>query len=212
MTSKSEDAPKRQDADRAAVMSALVTEHFVLQSAASSTISESGSRASIYLAALSSGLVAIGFSGSSPQTLAALTFTVFPTVFILGCFTVVRLIDTSIANVVAGNRIESIRRFYAELDPSAAKYFPADNTVQRGTLGVKYGRTAVLFTTASMIAVVNSVLGAAGAAVILTIGLGLPTVVAVVAGAALGLAVMSAFLVYQTKRFSPVRPHSSNAS
>jgi hypothetical protein len=40
-------------------MSALVTEHFVLQSTASSTISESGSRVSIYLSALSSGLVAI---------------------------------------------------------------------------------------------------------------------------------------------------------
>ena len=36
-------------------MSALVTEHFVLQSAASSTISESGSRVAIHLSALSSG-------------------------------------------------------------------------------------------------------------------------------------------------------------
>jgi hypothetical protein len=52
-------------------MSALVTEHFVLQSAASSTISESGSRVAIYLSALSSGLVAIGFASSSPQEVRA---------------------------------------------------------------------------------------------------------------------------------------------
>lgn len=212
MTSNPDGPVERDELDRGAVMSALVTEHFVLQSAASSTISESGSRASIYLAALSSGLVAVGFSSSSSGTLAALTFTVFPTVFILGCFTTVRLIETSIANVVAGNRIESIRRFYAELDTAAAKYFPADNTVQLGTMGVKYGRTAVLFTTASMIAVVNSVLGAAGLAVILTLGAGLSTTAAVVIGAVFGLVVMTAFFVYQTKRFSPVRPTSSDSA
>lgn len=50
-------------------MSALVTEHFVLQGTSSSTISESGSRLSIYLSALSSGLVAIGyFVDDNPAT------------------------------------------------------------------------------------------------------------------------------------------------
>jgi len=63
-------------------MSALVTEHFVLQSTASSTISESSSRVSIYLSALSSGLVAIGFASATPHALASLAFTVLPTVFI----------------------------------------------------------------------------------------------------------------------------------
>jgi hypothetical protein len=56
-------------------MSALVTEHFDLQSVSSSTIGESGSRAAIYLSALSSGLVAIGFASSLPRALAALAFT-----------------------------------------------------------------------------------------------------------------------------------------
>ena len=53
-------------------MSALGTEYFVLQSTASSTISESGSRVSIYLSALASGLVAIGFASSSSRALASL--------------------------------------------------------------------------------------------------------------------------------------------
>jgi len=48
-----------------AFMSALVTEHFALQAVSSATISESGSRAALYLAALSSGLVAIGFASSA---------------------------------------------------------------------------------------------------------------------------------------------------
>jgi hypothetical protein len=73
-------------------MSALVTEHFVLQSTASSTISESGSRVSIYLSALSSGLVAIGFASSTSHALAALAFTMLPTVFILGFGGIVLLV------------------------------------------------------------------------------------------------------------------------
>jgi hypothetical protein len=104
-------------------MSALVTEHFVLQSTSSSTISESGSRVSMYLSALSSGLVAIGFASSTPHALASLAFTVLPTVFVLGLFTIVRLIDTSVANIISQRRMEKIRAYYAvPRSPSSATW------------------------------------------------------------------------------------------
>jgi hypothetical protein len=92
-------------------MSALVTEHFVLEGTSSSTISESGSRVSIYLSAPSSGLVAIGFASGSHRALESLAFTVLPTVFMLGCFTIVRLIDTSVANFVAQRRMARITAY-----------------------------------------------------------------------------------------------------
>ena len=57
-------------------MSALVTEHSVLQGASSSTVSESGNRVSIYLSALSSGLVAIGFTRRFRRALESLALTV----------------------------------------------------------------------------------------------------------------------------------------
>ena len=50
-----------------ALMSALVTEHFVLQTAASATVTESAARTSLYVLALSSALVAIGVSSRSPE-------------------------------------------------------------------------------------------------------------------------------------------------
>jgi len=50
-------SPERQ----AAFMSALVTEHFVLQTAASATVTEAASRTSLYVFSLSSSLVAMGF-------------------------------------------------------------------------------------------------------------------------------------------------------
>jgi hypothetical protein len=141
-------------------MSALGTEYFVLQSTASSTISESGSRVSIYLS-LASGLVALGFSSSSPRAFASLAFTVLRTVFVLGWFTIVRLIDTSVANIVSLRRMELIRRYYAALAPIAPPYFAADDT-QAAQHSVRYGRWSFLFTMASMVITVNCVLGGSG--------------------------------------------------
>jgi hypothetical protein len=184
-------------------ISALVTEHFVLQSAASSTISESGSRVAIYLSSLSSGLVAIGFASSSRHALAALAFTVLPTVFILGWFTIVRLVDTSVTNIISLRRIELIRRYYASIVPSAAAYFEADDSVT-GTHGVRYSRWAYLFTMASMVIVVNSVLGGATVALVCSLAIKAPIVIATVIGIAGGLASLAIGLRYEHSRLMPV--------
>jgi hypothetical protein len=56
----------------------------------------------------------------SPHALAAMAFTVLPTVFMLGCFTVVRLIDASVANIISLRRMGLIRRYYASIAPWAA--------------------------------------------------------------------------------------------
>ena len=186
-----------------AFMSALVTEHFALQSVASSTISESGSRAAIYLSALSSGLVAIGFASSSPRALAALAFSVFPTVFILGYFTIVRLIDTSVQNIVALRRIEVIRRYYASLQPAAPAYFEPDRTAE-GARGVRYRSGSILFTMASMIILVNSVLGGATIALFcaLVVTLSIPFAAAI--GALAGVALLLLGLWYEYRRLNPL--------
>jgi hypothetical protein len=117
-------------------MSALVTEHFVLQGTSSATVSESGSRVSIYLSALSSGLVAIGFASGSRRALESLAFTVLPTVFVLGWFTIVRLVDTSVANVVSQRRMERITRYYASLYPAGAPFFDVGPPAAVGMHGV----------------------------------------------------------------------------
>jgi hypothetical protein len=56
---------------RAAFMPALVTGHFMLQSAASATVSEPAGRAPLYLSVLSSPLAATGFAVRSPAAEAA---------------------------------------------------------------------------------------------------------------------------------------------
>ena len=186
-----------------AFMSALVTEHFALQSVSSSTISESGSRAALYLAALSSGLVAIGFASSSRTSLAALAFSVLPTVFILGWFTVIRLIETSVENIVCHRRIEMIRRYYATLDPRYRGFFVADYDGS-GVHGVRYGGRSVLFTMASMVLLVNSVLGGATATLISILGFHLPTVAGAVIGIVVAIGTLALGLGYQYRRLSPL--------
>lgn len=184
-------------------MSALVTEHFALQSVSSSTISESGSRAALYLSALSSGLVAIGFSSSHRRTLEALAFSVLPTVFILGWFTIVRLIDTSVQNIVSRRRIESIRQYYAAIDRRRASLFESD-AVALGVLGVRYSGRSILFTMASMILLVNAVVAGATMALLCILGAGLSAAGAVPIGAVVGVVTLGWGLVYQSRRLAPL--------
>jgi hypothetical protein len=184
-------------------MSALVTEHFVLQSESSSTISESGSRVSIYLSALSSGLVAIGFASSSHRALESLSFTVLPTVFILGWFTVVRLVDTSVANVVSQRRMDLIRRYYASIHPVALPYFAADDPAA-GNHGVRYGHWSFLFTMASMVIVVNSVVGGAAVALVCALAIEAAAPVPTVIGIIAGLVFLASGLRYTHQRLTPV--------
>jgi len=184
-------------------INALGTEYFVLQSMASSTISESGSRVSIYLSSLASGLVALGFSSSSPRAFASLAFTVLPTVFVLGWFTIVRLIDTSVANVVSLRRMELIRAYYAALAPMAPPYFGVDGQVT-GEHGVRYGRWSFLFTMASMVIMVNCVLGGATIALLCDLAFKVPLPGAASIGVAAGLALLAAGLCYEHRRLTPV--------
>jgi hypothetical protein len=79
--------------DRAsAFYNAIQTEHFVLESARSITVSESSSRASLYLMTLSSSLIAFGFLA---QTKYATPFlgVVLPVIVLLGMFTFERLVE-----------------------------------------------------------------------------------------------------------------------
>src|SRR5580692_4338726 len=178
-------------------ISALGTEYFVLQSTASSTISESGSRVSIYLSSLASGLVALGFSSSSPHAFASLAFTVLPVVFVLGWFTIVRLTDTSVANIISQRRMDLIREYYASLYPPAALYFGPRDAAAAGTHGVRYGRWSFLFTMASMVIAVNSVVGGACIALLCALAVHAPSPLPAVVGVIAGCGLLALGLHYQ---------------
>jgi hypothetical protein len=70
---------------QAAFLSALVTEHCVLQTAASATVSEAASRTSLYVFSLSSSLVAMGFVSQFPATFRLFAAAILPALFVSVC-------------------------------------------------------------------------------------------------------------------------------
>jgi hypothetical protein len=63
MSDENHDAAASRAEPSPAMMSCMTTEHFVLQTARAAGISETNGRASVYLVAVSSGLVALAFIG-----------------------------------------------------------------------------------------------------------------------------------------------------
>jgi hypothetical protein len=200
--------PMDEQARHAAFMSALVTEHFVLQSAASTTVSEAGSRASLYVFSLSSSLIAIGFTAETdafPIFVAA----ILPALFVLGWFTVVRLVDTSVASYRVEEAMAHIRGFYRELTPEAPYYFPTWQSTDEeaaealAMLGTKPRRSTVLFTSAGMVAAINSLVGGVGVALLTNEVLDQTSdLAAILAGCVFTLACLGVASAYQLRRYS----------
>jgi hypothetical protein len=88
---------------RQLALTALTTEQFNLQSARMGTISEAGGRSTLYLGTLSSAVIAIAFVRQASELGGAfylLVLTLLPPVFLLGVFTYLRLVQTSIEDMV----------------------------------------------------------------------------------------------------------------
>jgi hypothetical protein len=156
-------------AGRTALLTALTTEHFVLQTASNATYAEASARSTLYVMALSSSLVAIGFVAGSTQALIPFAATVLPAVFLLGIFTVVRLVETTLENMHCLRGIARIRGYYRTLGPEAARQFSAQwgRWPEAETPSLQLGRALAFFgTTASMIAVINNVVAGAGVSVL----------------------------------------------
>ena len=200
------DAHSEEQARRTALLSALTTEHFVLQTATGTTYTEANARSSLYVMALSSSLVAMGFLASSPEAFVPFAATVLPTLFLLGLFTVIRLVETALESMHCLAGIARIRTVYRSLGPDAARHFSAarGRWPEADPPATRFGSVLAFFgTTASMIAVVNNVV--AGAAVALLIGWLYPSAagwVAALGGAVAALVLTVGFYDYQRWRFA----------
>jgi hypothetical protein len=189
-----------------AFMSALTTEHFVLQNALSANTGEVGTRASLYLFSLSSSLVALGFASQSAELFMPFIAIVLPAVFIQGVFTAVRLVDSNLEGIQFLNSIARIRKYYRTLAPEAEEQF----SVQSGRWPENQAWPALqmgpfvgfITTTASMVAFINSIVAGVGVA-LLAGGLlrEKQTLLASLIGAGVALVLMAAFFAYHKWRY-----------
>jgi len=181
--------PSSAELDRGALVTLLTTEHFTVQGSRASTISESSSRAALYVGALSSSLIALGFLGQASEfdtEFDIFALVVLPTIYLLGLFTHVRVVQSSIEDIFYGRAINRIRGVYRQLAGSEARYFllGGHDDVYGVLANMGIGKPAqwqLYLTLATMVAVVNSVVG--GTTVALAAGvLGASLAVSVLAG------------------------------
>ena len=192
---------------RSAFMSALTTEHFVMQTVIGVTINESGSRASIYVFALSSSLVAMGFVAQSPDALVPFVATVLPALFVLGILTILRMVDIAAENMQAYIAIARIRAYYRTINAEAEEYFAADRgrwpEAAKNAPSLRIGPLIGYLTTgAIMIAAINAMVGAAGVSLLVQHLLAVALVPALIIGAVCAAIFLVLFYIYQRRRIS----------
>ncbi len=161
--------------DRQQLLTALTTEHFTLQSARSQTASESASRASLYILSVSSALIALGFIGQASHfgtTFDVFALTVLATLHALGVFTFVRVVECGAEDFRYGVAINRIRNYYKQIAGDQAKLFLlSGHDDGRGVFenaAVPHERRKQFFSFATVVAVINSVVG--GSAIAIAIG------------------------------------------
>jgi hypothetical protein len=156
------------------------TEHFNLQTARAVTVSEANGRASIFLAALSSSLIALAFIGQMSRlgpAFYAFGLIVLPVLGFMGVVTFERLVQSSFEDIAYAERIGRLREFYVAVAPELAPYVLVVHGLQAPPLmhggAARPSAWQLTLTTAGMIAVVNSVvLGACAGLLLKTIDVG----------------------------------------
>jgi hypothetical protein len=161
--------------DDSQLLTALTTEHFTLQGAKAQTMSESSARASLYIVAVSSTLVALGFVAQLSEIgdiFNVFALTVLPTLYVLGAVTFVRLVECSAEDFRYGQAINRIRAYYKEIAEDRAELFllpahddPMGVLTSAALSPRRYEGRVPVFAFSSAIAVINSVVGGAAVAV-----------------------------------------------
>jgi hypothetical protein len=200
--------------DEGQILTALTTEHFGLAGARSQAAGETASRSALFLGSVSSTLVGLGLTAQvSGQVFHVFALVALPTLFVLGVFSFVRLVELGIEDFLLGRAINRIRHYYLERAGDATRYFMLsghdDATGVMANMGMRPSPVQLYFTAAMAIAVVDAVVG--GAAVALAVGLAFdaPVGVAVaVGGVAALLAVGLAFRYQRTRRDAGTRHES----
>ncbi|HWD48184.1 MAG TPA: hypothetical protein VHM23_31490 [Actinomycetota bacterium] len=193
---------------RQLALTALTTEQFNLQTARMGTIAEANGRSTLYLGALSSAVIAMAFVGQASQlgdTFYLFALMLLPPLFLLGVFSYLRLVQTSIEDMVYAIGTFRIRQYFLGLDPAAVPFFPPTDPQGMTKLErmgvVATGPLQMLLTAASMVGCINAIVGGVAVALAGRSLLEAPVAVAAVTGTmvALGLAALS--FGYQVRRF-----------
>jgi hypothetical protein len=205
-------AADRNDDPRPAAISLATAESFALQGARSATIYESTGRATMFLGAVSGGVVALGLVATATRVgtaFYAFGLVLLPTLAFVGWATFERVLRTGIEDHDYARRMARLRAFNFDAAPELGAYMPRITLQDRvHTGGLTGARRAGYRTVAGMVAVITSVLVGATAALVaalasshsLAISIIAGVIVAIVAVATLMEHQLSAWIRYEAER------------
>ena len=185
---------------RPAAVTFVTTEHFTLQGARSSTISESTGRASVFLGAVSGGLIALGLVATAARTGAAFYMfglILLPTLAFIGLATFHRVLQTGIEDLGYARRIAQLRDYYFDHAPELAGYLPnpAESLPTPGQ-GIRLWQQFV--TLAGMVAVITAVLAGSAGGLLAAVVSGHSLAAALAAGVVVAAVALTGLMRYQS--------------
>jgi hypothetical protein len=204
-----------QQAREQAFISALTTEQFVLQAARSANVAEMTGRATVYMGAVSSTLIAFGFLAQVTTRLDPFVAAVLPAMFLLGEFTFAALVRNTMENLVLLRQMQRIRGYYRTLVPEADRFFgPAEEDVRfsaaMATVGLRTWPATMLFTGASVIAAINGIVGGVGLALLAAKVGHLAAGAALSVGTAAAVVLFGLHVLYQQRRATDLASQHSD--
>jgi hypothetical protein len=186
---------------RPAAVTFVTTEHFTLQGARSQTIAESTGRASMFLGAVSGGLVALGLIATASNVGAAFYafgLILLPTLAFVGLVTFDRALQSGVEDHGYTRRIARLRAYYFQYAPELVGYLLSVPQSERLRIqGLRGGRGQGFLTVAGMVGVVTAVLAGSAAGLLAAVVSGHSLVAALVAGVLVAVVALLWLMRYQ---------------
>lgn len=205
-------ADRAHTAPNPAAVTFVTTEHFTLQGARSSTISESTGRASMFLGAVSGGLIALGLLATATRVGAAFYafgLIILPTLAFVGLVTFDRVLQSGIEDHGYARRIARLRGYYFEQAPELTDYLLSVPPPDRLRLqGLRGGLWQGFLTVAGMVSLITAVLAGSAAGLLAGVVSGHSLAAALPVGAVVAGAVLAWLMRYQHAAWQHALGHS----
>jgi hypothetical protein len=195
---------------KSAWITVLTTEHYNLQTQRAATITEANGRASVFVGAVSAGLIALGFQGAGHERSTGTTIfevlVLSPLVF-LGLVAFGRCLEIAIDDWEFVVRIARLRAAYAQLVPELAALLAVAAGDEEGSvmLGRRWQPLQKMLSVAGSIALITSVL-LGGDVGVIAYGCRASLFTAALAGMAAALTLAFLTIRYQRDRWRTAPP------
>jgi len=193
------------DDPRAAAVTFVTTEHFVLQGARAATIAESTGRANMFLTSVSGGLVALGLVATATRvgtTFYAFGLALLVTLTFVGLVTFDRVLQSGIEDHGYARRIALLRSYYFDNAPEVTPYLLSVSPEKRLQIeGLWAVRGQEQRTVTGMVGVVTAVLAGSTTGLLVAVASGHSLALSLAIAIPVALAILVCLLRYVRQRW-----------